>query len=82
MVDPIPTPALDAGTVTESGIDPLTAAVNRLAKLSPLEYDKVRKAESKALGVQLKTLDSVVKAARKEESSESDFEEVEPWPNP
>lgn len=86
MVDPLSLPSPDTGTTTEtateSSIDPLTAAVYRLAKLSPLEYDKVRKEEAKALGVRPGTLDTVIKGARKEEVNDSPFEEVEPWPNP
>lgn len=74
----------ETNTVMVSSIngDPLTAAVDRLAKLPPLQYDKVRKDESKALGVRPATLDAAVKGARKEESCESDFEEVELWPEP
>ena len=86
MVESMPTHAPDAVTFTETATkndtDPLSEAVNRLAKLSPLEYDKVRKEEAKNLGVRPGTLDAAVKSARKEESSESDFEEVEPWPEP
>jgi hypothetical protein len=38
--------------------------VERLAKLSPLEYDKCRKAEAKKLGVRADTLDEEVAKAR------------------
>ena len=62
--------------------DPLAAAVNRLAKLSTLQYDRVRKDESKILGVRPGTLDAAVKSARKEEVDDSPFEEVEPWHEP
>lgn len=62
--------------------DPLTAAVDRLAKLSPLEYDRVRKDEAKALGVRPGTLDAAIKCARKEEVNDSPFEDVEPWYEP
>jgi len=85
-VDPISTPALEPETPSQTTIasepDPLTAAVNRLAKLSPLEYDKVRKEESKNLGVRPGTLDAAVKSARKDEVNDSPFEEVELWPEP
>lgn len=78
--EPIQTPAPDSATVTDN---PLTAAVDRLAKLSPLEYDRVRKDEAKALGVRPGTLDAAVKAAKKqEESADTPFHEVEPWPEP
>ena len=76
MVDPIPTPA----PISDN---PLTAAVDRMAKLSPLEYDRVRKKEAEALGVRPGTLDAAIKAARKEEeSADTPFHEVELWPEP
>ena len=78
------TPAPDNAPQAESGSlkNPLDAAIQRLSKLSPLEYDRVRKDEARALGVRPGTLDAAIKGARKEESSGSDFEEVEPWPDP
>lgn len=86
MVAPITTPAPDTGTATEtateSSVDPLTEAVNRLAKLPPLEYDKVRRQEAKKLGVRPGTLDSAIKGARQEEVNDSPFEDVEPWHEP
>ena len=65
-----------------SDADPLTAAVDRLAKLSPLQYDRVRKDEAKALGVRPGTLDAAIKGARKGEENDSPFEEVDPWHEP
>lgn len=58
--------------------------VARLAALTPLEYDRVRKEEAKVLGVRPGTLDNAVKVARKEEigNDDSPFEEVEPWQDP
>jgi hypothetical protein len=45
----------------------LEATLIRLAALSPLQFDRVRKAEAKALGVQLGTLDcEVEKNARRQ----------------
>lgn len=86
LVDPTEALAPDtvfiSETATECNDDPLTAAVNRLAKLSPLKYDQVRKGEAQALGVRPASLDDAVKSARKKDSSESNFEEVEPWPEP
>ncbi|RQW87939.1 MAG: DUF3631 domain-containing protein [Geobacter sp.] len=80
------------GTVTESpqqaeiksSEEPLVSAIARLAALSPLQYDLVRKAEAKTLGVRPGTLDAAVKVARKEDAGNDDspFEEVEPWPDP
>lgn len=59
--------------------DNLASEVIRLAKLSPLEYDKVRKDEAKVLGVRPGTLDASIKSARKEEVNNLPFEDVEPW---
>jgi putative DNA primase/helicase len=62
---------------------PLYAAVQRLSKLSPLEYDQVRKQEAKALGVRSTVLDAAVRNARKREDSDDlPFPVVEPWPEP
>jgi putative DNA primase/helicase len=60
---------------------PLDAAIQRLSKLSPLEYDQVRKQESKTLGVRTTALDTAVGNARKQEDSDNlPFPVVEPWP--
>lgn len=57
--------------------------VQRLAVLSPIEYDRIRKSEAKALGVRPATLDAMVKATRKEEADASPFfEDVDPWQDP
>jgi putative DNA primase/helicase len=40
--------------------------IERLAALTPIEFDKVRKAEAKALGVRLDTLDAEVTKARQQ----------------
>ncbi len=42
--------------------------IANLAALKPLDYDRLRREEAKALGVQVKTLDDLVKAARNEHS--------------
>jgi putative DNA primase/helicase len=63
--------------------NPLDAAIQRLAALSPLKYDQVRKTEAKALGVRPGTLDAVVKAARKgNDNDDLPFTEVDPWAVP
>ena len=49
------------------------ATVARLAAMKPMEYDRVRKEEAKALNIQVKTLDDLVKAARHEDSAASRF---------
>lgn len=60
------------------------ARMQRLANLSPLEYDRVREDEAKALGVRTATLDNLVRTQRKEQTKADgmDFEDVEPWPHP
>jgi len=61
----------------------LDDAVNRLAAMKPLDYDRIRKEEAKKLGVQSTTLDAAVKNARKNSDNENlPFVEVEPWPSP
>ena len=45
--------------------DSVEEAIKRLAELSPLEYDQVRKTEAKRLGItRVTTLDAAVKAAQ------------------
>ena len=54
--------------------------IARLAKLKPLEYDRVRVAEAKVLKVQVKTLDAMVKAEREAiNQNDSPFADIEPW---
>jgi putative DNA primase/helicase len=73
--------SLQASSV--STINQLDAAIQRLAVLSPLQYDQVRKAEAKKLGVRPGTLDTAVKDARKgSDNNGLPFIEVEPWPEP
>ncbi|GBG02535.1 hypothetical protein AZSI13_18620 [Azospira sp. I13] len=57
--------------------------IGRLAELSPIEYDRVREAEAKALGVRSITLDKEVKARKqkKNETEGIDFDDVTPWPH-
>lgn len=55
-----------------------------LAKLSPMEYDKVRKDKAEALEVRVETLDAVVKKLRNEEAQDEPpglFPKVLPWPS-
>ncbi|WP_247315121.1 DUF3631 domain-containing protein [Ralstonia pseudosolanacearum] len=82
--------AVRSGKAADDGADEITVAetdeqaVERLASLSPMQYDRVRKAEAKRMGVQFGTLDRMVKDARGEAASEeaAPFEDVEPWPEP
>lgn len=56
-------------------------AVSRLAALSPIQYDQIRKEEAKKLGVRPTTLDTAVKDVRKGcEGEKLPFTDVEPWP--
>lgn len=82
------TPPPDYGHQTVS-VEPETTeqAVERLAQLSPMAYDKVRTAEAEALGVRAATLDGSIKAARKEtggapKGRRIELYEPEPWPEP
>jgi len=58
--------------------------IQQLASLKPLEYDRVRVAQAKALRVRPATLDLMVKAARSDEieADKLPFVEVEPHPDP
>ena len=59
------------------------AVIARLAQLSPLEYDQVRKAEAKSLGVRPNTLDAEVKALKKcDECDDLPFSVDVPWDDP
>lgn len=56
-----------------------------LASMKPMDYDRVRLENAKALGIQVKTLDDHVKAARNEDIGEGGrlpFPETEPFPDP
>jgi len=63
-------------------INPLDAAIQRLAALSHLQYEQVRKTEAKSLGVRQATLDALVKAARKQKDDAGNlpFTETDPCP--
>lgn len=88
----IPATSASADPVTEFVADsegPAPAesdeqVIARLAKLTVLDYDRVRKAQAKALGVQLSTLDDLVKAARNATPTVEllPYEDFEPYPEP
>ena len=74
----------------DSGPDPADAELERLAKLSPLKYERERKAAAEALGLRASLLDRLVVAKRTELGLDGDdgkqgqaieFPEPEPWPN-
>ncbi|NVN90162.1 MAG: DUF3631 domain-containing protein [Desulfuromonadales bacterium] len=61
----------------------LNEVIRRLSRLSPLQYDQVRRKEAKELGVRPSTLDAVIREARKGTIPDDlPFAEVEPWPKP
>jgi len=69
--------------------DPKTATetdnevIARLAKMKPLDYDRVRKDEAESLGIQVTTLDKAVKAARVNVQVDGlKPREIEPWSEP
>lgn len=59
-------------------------SIANLAALSPLDYDRCRKAEAEALGIRPGTLDKLVMAERKGAGDDSgaEFSDVDPWPQP
>ncbi len=71
------------------GEDP-QLAVARLAALTPIEYDRVRQAESDALGVRVTILDGEIAKVRREIAGDGNdsqgeavlFQEIEPWHEP
>lgn len=64
----------------------ILGAVNRLAALHRLEYERVRAAEAKRLGVRAGELDKAVSGTRTERQQEAGkaamFPKVEPWADP
>ena len=57
--------------------------IAQLASLSEPEYDRVRKEKAKQLGIQLKTLDVLVKGKREEAQADNSlFADIEAWPEP
>ncbi|MFH1026417.1 MAG: DUF3631 domain-containing protein [Pseudomonadota bacterium] len=77
----VPADEIPSPVETENPDYPLDGVIQRLSKLSPLQYDQVRKQEAKKLGVRPVTLDAVVRDARKRPASEElPFTEIEPWP--
>ena len=57
--------------------------IERLAAMSPLEYDRVRRDVAKSMGVRPATLDRMVSAARNDSlDDDMGFPDVEPWDSP
>ena len=53
-------------TVAETVSETAEEVFQRLARLAPVDYDRVRQSQAEALGCRVTTLDSQVKAARGE----------------
>ncbi len=82
MTSPEITDVVNDAETTE---EPLEDAIKRLAILSPLEYERVRKPEAKRLKIdRVSVLDAAVKAARPQDSEGNDLglTEPDPWPEP
>jgi len=77
-------PPSDTKATPESNNDnQYESAVKKLAALKPHQFDRVRKEESKKLRVQLKTLETDVKAARQESNQDDPpFTDIEPYSKP
>jgi len=71
-------------TNISSASKPTDEVVAHLATLSAMEYDRARKDAAQRLGVQVKTLDDMVKEARNQATpaTKPPFPTVEPWPEP
>jgi putative DNA primase/helicase len=79
--------AIETAEIIERSPESLEEAVERLAALRPLEYEKVRETEAKQLKVRVKTLDQEVTRSRVQSALEyagdADFLiDPEPWPDP
>lgn len=88
-----PTPAITTSTTDAVGASITCEPVNQisdeeliaqLASLKPMEYDRARKESAKALGIQVKTLDEMIKTNRNEvcESDRMPFADIEPHDAP
>ena len=75
MADDIVTEDIQGAEVFE---EPLVKAVERLAALDRLDYEKIRKDEAKRLGIRASVLDREVNALRKTEDGEDDLCLFEP----
>lgn len=65
-----------------SPADPMTARIAALADLPPLEYERIREAEAKALCLRVSILDKAVEAKRPRKAGRDEadpFEAVAPW---
>jgi hypothetical protein len=97
MVEPMPQGIKAEAPLDNTEVDKLTsvegvsppspqtdaAVISRLAAMLPIDFDRVRRDEAKALGIQTKTLDDLVKEARSSDAdSRLPFKEHEPADDP
>ena len=81
--DCIEAPVIDLKQAIDATVLPLddNDEIELLAKLSTIEYDRQRTKYAKKLGVQIKTLDKLVKERRDDDNQDdSPFADIEPWP--
>lgn len=62
-------------------VEDLDKTIERLAKLRPAEYDRVKKDEAGKLGITVKALDAEIRIKQKEKDLANDapFKTIEPW---
>jgi len=79
-----PTPANDhPAAVQEIGTGTAADTIQRLASLSPVEYEQARKEAAAGLSMRTAILDKMVIDIRKGDSdNDQPFEDVVPWPDP
>jgi Protein of unknown function (DUF3631) len=79
---------LDVDILSRDRSNETNVEIERLAKLSPAEYDRQRKSAAENLGISLKALDAEVKATRTENGDTKgqgrplELPTIEPWPDP
>ncbi|HQR83502.1 MAG: hypothetical protein B7Y05_09585 [Polynucleobacter sp. 24-46-87] len=69
--------------VIDDVAEDLDRTIERLAKLRPAEYDRVKKDEAGKLGITVKALDAEIRIKQKEKDLANDapFKTIEPWPH-
>jgi hypothetical protein len=66
MVNPSTSATFEQAMIIDNMPQNDSEIIARLAALQPMHYDRIRKEEAKALGIQVKTLDDLIKKARNE----------------
>jgi putative DNA primase/helicase len=74
----------DVVTDRKSEPEATDATIIQLTKLTPIEYDRVRKEKADGMGIRTTVLDKAVASKRKESQTGGgiDFDDVDPWPEP